>query len=47
MNSIAENIFSQVGEDGNIFLLSYDIVDHIVDGTETMHQEAFIISKNG
>ena len=28
-------------------MLFYDILDHCVDGKDTMQQEAFIISKNG
>ena len=47
VNTIAENIFSQVDEEDNIFVLFYKIVDHCVDGTDTMHQDAFIVSKNG
>ena len=33
VNTIAENIFSQVDEEGNIFLIFDQIVDHCVDGT--------------
>ena len=44
---IAENLFEKVDEEGNIFLLFDDISNHCVDGTETMQQDSFIISKNG
>ena len=47
MNTITENLFSQVDEEGNIFVLFYDIVDHSADGKETMHQDVLIISKIG
>ena len=46
-NNIYENIFSKVDEEWNIFVLFDDIVNHRVDGTETMHQDTFIISNNG
>ena len=36
VNNIAENQFLQVDEEGNIFVLFDEIVDHFVDGTETM-----------
>ena len=45
--TIAENTFSQVDEEGNIFVLFDDIMNHCVDWIETMHQDAFTISKNG
>ena len=37
------NIFSQVDEEGNEFVLFDDIVDHRVDRTNTMHHDAFIL----
>ena len=46
-NTISENIFSQVDEEGNKFVLFDDIVDYLVDWTESMQQDALIISKNG
>ena len=46
-NTISENIFSQVDEEVNILVIFDDIVDHSVYGTETMHQDALIVSKNG
>ena len=33
-NIIAENIFSPVDKEGNIFVLFYEIVDHHVDAIE-------------
>ena len=42
-NNVAEIYLSKVGEEGNRFVLFDDIVDHIVDGTYTMHQDAFVI----
>ena len=33
VNTIAENLFPQVDEEGNIFLIFDQIVDHCVDGT--------------
>ena len=46
-NTIAENLFSIVDEDSNRFVIFDDIVDHLVNGIETMQQDAFIMSKNG
>ena len=46
-NTIAENIFSKVDEEGNRFVLFDEIVDYHVDGTDTMQQDAFIISNHG
>ena len=44
-NTIIESLSSQLDEEGNRFLLFDDIVDHPVGGTETMYQDAFIVSK--
>ena len=46
-NTITENIFPQVDEEGNIFVLFNEIVDHCVDGTEKIQQDELFISKNG
>ena len=46
MNTISENLFSRVDEEGNIFVLFYGIVGHRVYGTDTMHQDFFTISNN-
>ena len=42
VNTISENIFSQFDEEGNIFLLFGEIVDHRVDRTETTKKDALI-----
>ena len=47
VNTIAKNILSQVDKGVNRFMIFYEILDHRVDGTETMHQDDFIISKRG
>ena len=46
VNTIAENIFSQVDEEGSRFVLFDEVVNHRVDGTETMQQGAFVVSNN-
>ena len=46
-NNIAENIFSKVDEEANIFVPFDDIADHHVDSTENMQQDDFNISNNG
>ena len=46
VNTIVENIFSQVDEESDIFMLFDEIVDHHVDGTETMYLGALIVSNN-
>ena len=43
-NTISENIFSQVDEEGNIFVLFDEIVDNRVDGKDTIQKDAFIVS---
>ena len=45
-NNIAENLFPQVDEEGNGFMLFYEIVDHSVDGTEITQKNALIVSNN-
>ena len=45
-NTVAENIFSHIDGEGNIFGLFDKIVYHCVDGIETMYQDALIISNN-
>ena len=45
-NTIFENIFSQVDEEGNRFVLFEDLVNHRVDVTDTMQQDSFIILNN-
>jgi hypothetical protein len=46
-NTIAENLFSQVDEEGNRFVLLDSIVDHRVNGHEVKQADAFITSGNG
>ena len=46
-NTIAENLFSQVDEEGNRFALLDAVIDHRVDGTEVKQDDAFITSANG
>ena len=46
-NSIAENLFSQIDDDGNRFVLLDDIVDHRVDGREVQPDDGLIVSPNG
>ena len=31
----------------NIFVLFDEIVDHLIDATDTMEQDAFVVSNNG
>ena len=47
VNNIAENLFSRADEEGNRFVLFDEIMDHRVDGTDTMHQDASVVSNNG
>ena len=46
-NAIAENLFSQVDDEGNCFVMLDSIVDHRVNGEELQKDHAFIISSNG
>ena len=46
-NTIAENMFAQVDDEGHRFVLLDCIVDHRVDGTELRKENAFIQSSNG
>ena len=46
-NAIAANMFAQIDDDGNRFVLLDSIIDHRTDGTELQHNDAFINSKNG
>ena len=46
-NTIAENLFSQVDEEGNRHVLFDAVIDHRVDGSELQQDDAFIISANG
>ena len=46
-NVIAENLFSQVDDEGNRYVLLDAIMDHRVDGSEIKGEDAFIVSANG
>ena len=46
-NTIAENLFSQIDEEGNRHVLLQDIIDHRTDGSEVPLEDAFIHSTNG
>ena len=46
-NTIAENIFAQIHDEGHRHVLLDDIADHRVDGSELKENDAFIRSPNG
>ena len=46
-NVNAEKLFAQVYQEGNIFVLVESIVDTRTDGTQTLQQDAFVITKSG
>ena len=46
-NTIATNMFAQIDEEGNRFVLLDSIIDHRTDGSELTSENAFITSKNG
>ena len=46
-NVIAENLFAQVDQEGNRFVLIESIIDTRTDGTQTLQKDAFVITKNG
>ena len=46
-NTIAENLFAQVDEEGNRYVLMDAIADHRVDGSQLIGDDAFIKSSNG
>ena len=41
-NAITSNLFAQVGQDGQRFILFDEIIDHRTDGTEIKEEDAFI-----
>ena len=45
-NTIAENLFLQVDEEGKRFVLFDEKVCYCICGTDTMQQDAFVVSKN-
>ena len=46
-NSIAQNMFAQVDEEGNRHVILDSIIDYRTNGKEVQEQNAFIKSKNG
>ena len=46
-NVIAGNLFSQVYQEGNIFVLIESITDKRTDDTQTLQQDALVITKSG
>ena len=46
-NVIAENLFAQVDQEGNRFVLIKSIIGTKNDGTQTLQPDAFIITKSG
>ena len=46
-NAIAENMFAQVDDEGNRFVMLEGIADHRTDGNEIKKDDAFIRSHNG
>jgi hypothetical protein len=46
-NAIAANMFAQIDDDGNRFVMLDSILDHRTDGSEIKPEDAFIISSNG
>lgn len=46
-NTIAENIYSQVDEDGHRYQLMEHILDHRSDGRAVRKEDAFTVSRNG
>ena len=46
-NAIAENLYAQVDDEGNRYVLLDAIADHRLDGTQLQADDAFIKSSNG
>ena len=46
-NVIAENLFSQVDQEGNRFVPIKYIIDTRTDGMQTLQQDSFVITKSG
>ena len=46
-NTIAENMFAQVDDEGNRHVLFDSIVDHRTDGSQITQDDAFITFSNG
>lgn len=46
-NEVSKNVFAQVYENGNQYVLFQRIDDHHIDGTEVTKYQYFIVSKSG
>ena len=46
-NVIAEKLFTQVDQEGNRFVIIDFIIDTRTDGTKTLQQDTFVITKSG
>ena len=46
-NVIDENLFTQVDQEGNIFLPIDSIINTRTEGTKTLNQDAFVINNSG
>ena len=46
-NMIYENLFTEVDQEGNIFLLIKSIIGTRTNNTKTLKQDAFVITKSG
>ena len=46
-NVIADNLFTKVYQEGNIFVLIKSIIDTRTEGTQILQKNAFIVTKSG
>ena len=46
-NAIAENLFSQIDDEGNRHVLFQEIVDYRTNGKQVLQQDAFITNRSG
>ena len=46
-NSITENMFTQVDDEGNRYTPLDSIADYLIDGKQILQQDVFLTSKNG
>ena len=46
-NGIADNVFTQVDKEGNIFVLTKSIIDTRTNSKQTLYKDAFVITNNG
>ena len=46
-NVISDDLFTQIDQEGNIFLLIKSIINTRTKGKETLQQDVFIITKSG